>query len=50
MRKRRETASVASKGSNSGADASEEKSSNDGEIRTVVSVGNSKRSSISWLA
>ncbi|WJX20362.1 hypothetical protein P8452_09926 [Trifolium repens] len=50
MRKRRETASVASKGSNSDADASEKKSSNDAEIRTVVSVGNSKRSSISWLA
>ncbi|PNY16484.1 endoplasmic reticulum metallopeptidase 1-like protein, partial [Trifolium pratense] len=49
-RKRRETASVASKGSNSGGDGSEKQSSNDGEIRTVVSVGNSKRSSISWLA
>lgn len=47
MRKRRETASV---GSNSGGDGSEKQSSNDGEIRTVVSVGNSKRSSISWLA
>ncbi|GAU15874.1 hypothetical protein TSUD_40950 [Trifolium subterraneum] len=50
MPKRRETASVISKGSNSGGDGSEKKSSNDGEIRTVVSVGNSKRSSISWLA
>ncbi|XP_058749744.1 uncharacterized protein LOC131622723 [Vicia villosa] len=49
MRKRREAAPVASKGSNSG-DASEKKSSNDAGIRTNVRVGSSRRSSIAWLA
>lgn len=46
MRKRRETAPVASKESNSG-DASEKKSA---EIRNNVVVGSSRRSSIAWLA
>lgn len=48
MRKRRETASAASEGSSSG-DASE-KSSNDAEIRPIIHVGNSRRSSFVWLA
>lgn len=50
MRKRRETASVASKGSSSGGDASGKKTSNDAKVRVVVGGGNSKRSSIAWLA
>lgn len=50
MRKRREAVSVASKGSTSGGAASEKKTSNDAKVRVVVGGGNSKRSSISWLA
>lgn len=50
MRKRRENAPPASKGSSSG-DASTENSTSGGpEVNTVVHVGNSRRSSYVWLA